>query len=100
MSKNIRRDYSGGQYYGGPGAVAKYMWRHNTIFVSTDPVAADSVDYDVILDRQIENGIIEPSERQAIVEKHNLLALAENLGLGIHRGGPIELRRAALGRSL
>lgn len=85
------------QYYGGPGPVAKYIWHHNHMFVSTDPVAIDSVGFDVILAKQIEQGIVKPEHEESVRKKHDFLARAENLGLGVFKSRPIEVRKTNLG---
>ncbi len=85
------------QYYGGPAAAAKYLWHHNTLFAASDPVALDSTGFDIILEKQIEKGIVRAEERQAIIKKYNYCAIAENLGLGVYRSREIERRSTRLG---
>lgn len=43
-----------GQYYGGPSPNARYVWENKSYYLSTDPVAMDTICFDVILDKQVE----------------------------------------------
>jgi uncharacterized Fe-S center protein len=73
------------------------MWAHNGIMVSTDPVAIDSVGLDYILAKQIEMGVVKPEEKEDVIKKHDFLARAENLGLGVYKGRDIDHRKITSG---
>lgn len=49
-----------GAYHGGPGGkVKEYMWPHETMYFSTDPVAMDHVGWKVIDEKRAEMGLEE-----------------------------------------
>jgi uncharacterized protein (DUF362 family) len=74
---------------GGPGGAPQ--WRPNSLILSLDPVAADSVALDLLDKRRREMGL------GAIRPRVRYLATAEKLGLGIADPGRINLRRVELG---
>ncbi len=82
-----------GCYEGGPAAVAKYIWQPNRIWIATDPVAADKVGWDFIFKKRIEQGIAQAGDLEHDRKTYDFLARAENLGLGVYSGKPIDHRR-------
>jgi uncharacterized protein (DUF362 family) len=74
---------------GGPGGAPQ--WRPNSIIVSRDPVAADSVALDLLDKQRKETGFGE------IRPRVRWLQTAEGLGLGIADPGRIDLKRIELG---
>ncbi len=86
-----------GCYEGGPAANAQYMWEANSIWTATDPVTADSVCWDLIAKKRIEKGIATPEQIEEGRQKYDFLVRAENLSLGMFKGGEIELREVDLG---
>jgi hypothetical protein len=85
------------QCYGGPAPNARYMWAHNSIMASTDPAAIDSVGVDYVLAKQIEMGVVKTEDKEDVIKKHDFLARAENLGLGVYKGRDIDHRKITLG---
>jgi hypothetical protein len=86
-----------GQYDRGPVPAPQFVWPHERLYVSSDPVAMDSVGFDVLLAKQIEAGRLAAEKADEVRRRHYGLAVAENLGLGVHRGREIDLRRVKLG---
>ncbi len=86
-----------GQYDRGPVPAPQFVWPLERLYVASDPVALDSVGFDVLLAKQIEAGRLPAARAEEIRKKHYGLAVAENLGLGIHRSRPIETRTVVLG---
>ena len=84
------------QYAGGPAPVAKYIWRPGLVMAATDPVSFDSVSLDMIVEKQVETGFISAEEAVELKRKHDFLARAENLGLGVYRSRKIDHRRVDL----
>lgn len=80
-------------YKGGPEGVAAAVWPLNTLYFATDPVAADAVVRDVIAAKQTASGV-EMNERwqRSRAAFDTWLPRAENLGLGVFRNRPIDLR--------
>ncbi len=87
-----------GQYDRGPAPAPQFVWPHERLYLASDPVALDSVGFDVLLARQLEAGRLTPDKAEEKRRRHYGLAVAENLGLGVHRGRPIERRAARLAR--
>ena len=85
-----------GQYDRGPVPAPAFVWPLERLFLASDPVALDSVGFEILLAKQIEAGRLTPSRGDEIRLRHNTLAIAENLGLGIHRSRPIERRLVTL----
>lgn len=84
-------------YMGGPSGVSAGVWPHNTLYFATDPVAADSVTRDMIVAKQDEAGLVLNGDQQrerALFD--TWLPWAENLGLGVYRSRPLDLRSATL----
>jgi hypothetical protein len=84
------------QYDKGPVPNPQFIAAHERIYVATDPVALDSVGFDVLVAQQLAAGRLKPEQVAALRQRHYGLAVAENLGLGIHRGRPIDLRKVRL----
>jgi hypothetical protein len=85
-----------GQYDRGPGPSPSHIWPLERLYVSSDPVAMDSVGFDTLVAKQIEKGILEADKVDDLRKRHFGLAYAENLGLGVHRNRPIDLRKITL----
>ena len=85
-----------GQYDRGPVPAPQFVWPLERLYIATDPVAMDSVGFDVLLAKQIETGRLPADKAGEVRKKHYGLAVAENLGLGIHRSRPIEIRTVDL----
>lgn len=83
-------------YRGGPVGVARYIWDGNTIWVATDPVAADSTGWDFVFAKQVEVGEAESGELEGRKKENDFLARAENLGLGVYKGGTIDHHKVVL----
>lgn len=86
-----------GQYDRGPVPAPQFIWPLERLYVSTDPVAMDSIGFETLLAKQIEAGRLPAEKADEVRKKHYGLAVAENLGLGIHKGRPIEVRKVVLG---
>jgi hypothetical protein len=86
-----------GCFMGGPDGVARYIWDANTVWIATDPVAADSIAWDFIFEKQVRQGTAQPGELEERKAKYNYLVRAENLGLGIFKNRTIDHRREILG---
>ncbi len=67
-----------GCFQGGPGANPQFITEFKTILMGTDPVAVDSVGYDIILKKRIEEKIQKEDSSKGKV----FLNLAENFKLG------------------
>lgn len=85
-----------GQYDQGPGPSPKFVWPLERLYVSTDPVAMDTIGFDTLVAKQVETGRLKSEEVEALKNRHYGLAYAENLGLGVHRNRPIDLRKTTL----
>ncbi len=86
-----------GQYDRGPVPAPQFVWPLERLYVASDPVALDSVGFEVLLAKQIEAGRLPAARADEVRKKHYGLAVAENLGLGVHRARPIETRTVSLG---
>jgi hypothetical protein len=82
-----------GCFEGGPAAVAKYIWEPNRIWVASDPVAADKIGWDFIFSKRVEQGMAAEGDLEGDRKIYDFLARAENLGLGVYTGAPIDHRR-------
>lgn len=85
-----------GCYDGGPGAVARFIWNANTIWVATDPVAADHIAWEKIFARRVKEGVAQKEDWDRIIKKADKLARAEKLGLGIYARDKIIHKKAEL----
>ena len=84
-----------GVWQGGPfGPDPKFVWDYNALFVATDPVALDHVEWDIIDAKRQQMGVpgvgavgrlaADPFHREGFdVRQPQHIALAGNLGLGI-----------------
>ena len=86
-----------GCWDGGPLAVARYIWNPNSIWISSDPVASDVVGWRVIHEKRVAEGTDQPGDLEKRQSGPNFLVRAENLGLGVFKSRPIDLRKVALG---
>ena len=79
-------------FNGGPASIANYIFSPNRIMFATDPVAADTVGWDLIYQKRIEKGFNKPGD----LEKYHqdtgryYVEYAENLGLGVCKGREID----------
>lgn len=67
-----------GCYNGGPGANPQFITNYNTVLAGTDPVAVDTIGYEIILKKRIEEKIQEAD----LPRSRKFLEMAEELGLG------------------
>jgi len=86
-----------GCYDGGPAAVARYIWSSGTIWLATDPVAADRVGWEFIHAKRVKEGLAQEGDLETAFRQVDKLARAEKLGLGRFAAEGIERRRVALG---
>jgi hypothetical protein len=86
-----------GQYDRGPVPAPQFVWPLEHLYVASDPVALDSVGFETLLAKQISAGRLAADKADEVRKKHYGLAVAENLGLGVHTGRPIETRTVVLG---
>jgi uncharacterized protein (DUF362 family) len=89
-------------YHGGPLAkVGKYMWNHQTMYFSTDPVAVDKVGWGVIDKKRVEKGMLPVGEAPPDADstfyrmQPEHIEIAGALGLGVYKD--IDLREFRLG---
>ncbi len=82
-----------GCFNGGPGANPQFICNYNSILISTDPVAMDRIAYDIITEKRISEGIQKTSRPDVL----KFLAMASELGLGIHDMDKIDSRLFDLG---
>ncbi len=85
-----------GQYDRGPVPAPKFVWPLERLYIATDPVAMDSVGFEVLLAKQIAAGRLPAEKAEGVRERHYGLAVAENLGLGIHKSRPIDIRTVSM----
>jgi hypothetical protein len=85
-----------GQYDRGPVPAPQFVWPLEHLYVASDPVALDSIGFETLLAKQIDAGRLAADKADEVRKKHYGLAVAENLGLGIHTGRPIETRAVVL----
>jgi hypothetical protein len=86
-----------GQYDRGPVPAPQFVWPLERLYIATDPVALDSIGFEVLLAKQVAAGRLAADKIAEVRKRHNGLAIAENLGLGVHQGRPIETRKVVLG---
>jgi hypothetical protein len=87
------------QYDKGPGPNAKFIWTPKKIWCATDPVSLDKIGFEEIFNKRVEVGMHKADELDAFYEEYNYLAIAENLGLGVFKSRPIDLRKSELGQA-
>jgi hypothetical protein len=85
------------QYDRGPGASPSHVWRADTLMVATDPVALDSIGFDIIAEKRLAEAVDTPEGIEEARTRFDFLVRAENLGLGVHRGRTIDRRRVVIG---
>ena len=85
------------QYDRGPVASPSHVWHTDTLMVATDSVALDSVGFDIIADKRLAEGVDTSEAIEEARARFDYLVRAENLGLGVYRGRPIDRRRVAIG---
>jgi hypothetical protein len=73
-----------GCYEGGPSPAARYIWRPETIWLGTDPVAVDHIAWDTVINKRIAEGIVPPEEKAKENQLLDQLVRAEKLGLGVY----------------
>lgn len=90
-------------YHGGPGGkVGKYMWAHNTMYFSTDPVALDKTGLKVIDAKRAEVGMLpiataKPDKDSTFLNMQvEHIEIAGALGLGMFDDKKIDVRRFKL----
>jgi hypothetical protein len=89
-----------GAYHGGPGRkVEKYVWEHNTMYFSTDPVAMDKVGWKAIDEKRAAAGMLPIATAKPDADSTFLnmqvehIEIAGALGLGVFEDAKIDLRR-------
>lgn len=85
------------QYDKGPVPASAFVAPFERLYAATDPVALDTVGFDVITALQLEKGSLKPDRVDVLRQRHYGLAYAENLGLGVHKGRALDLRKVKLG---
>ena len=86
-----------GQYDRGPVPAPQFVWPLGRLYVASDPVALDSVGFETLLAKQVAAGRLPAEKADAVRQRHYGLAVAENLGLGVHKGSPIDVHVVELG---
>lgn len=93
-----------GAYHGGPNRkVARYLWEHKTMYLSTDPVAVDTVGLAVIDLKRGQMGMepivdAKPDQDSVFARMQpEFIELAGLLGLGVSDESKIDLRKIKLG---
>ncbi len=92
-----------GAYHGGPGGkVRKYVWEHNTLYFSTDPVALDKTEWKVIDAQRKTVGMLpiatakpDPDSTYLNMQVEHI-EIASVLGLGVYADDKIDVRRVRL----
>ncbi len=84
------------QYDKGPVPAPAFVVPYERLYVATDPVALDTIGFEVLTALQLEKGSLKPERVEALRQRNWGLAYAENLGLGVHKGRPIEVRKVML----
>ena len=86
-----------GQYDRGPVPAPQFVWPLERLYVASDPVAMDSVGFDVLLAKQIEAGRLPADKAERGQEEALRAGRGGEPGTGVHRDGPIETRTVVLG---
>ncbi len=87
-----------GLYNGGPGARPEFVWEHNTLYFSTDPVAMDHIGWEVIDAKRQSEGMkilveSQPDKISTFVHRQpEHVEIAGALGLGVWDRKKIDLR--------
>jgi len=77
-----------GQYEGGPMPAAQFVYDYNSLFLATDPFAADSVGHELMVQKRKEMGI-KVNDHPRYTE---YLRYAERLGLGVVDPAKVQVR--------
>lgn len=92
-----------GAYHGGPGQkVQKYVWEHNTMYFSTDPVAMDKTGWGAIDAQRKSVGMLPIATAKPDADSTYLnmqvehIEIAGVLGLGMFADNKIDVRRFKL----
>ncbi len=92
-----------GAYHGGPGRkVQKYVWEHNTMYFSTDPVALDKTGWKAIDAQRKAVGMLPIADAKPDADSSYLnmqvehIEIAGVLGLGMFADDKIDVRRFKL----
>ena len=91
-----------GLYNAGPAARPEFVWEHNTLYFSTDPVALDHIGWEVIDAKRVAVGmknLVEslPDKNSTFVHRQpEHVEIAGALGLGVWDRGKIDLRKASV----
>ncbi len=92
-----------GAYHGGPGSkVGKYVWRHETMYFATDPVALDHLGWKVIDEKRKQMGMLPVGEAPPDADstfyrmQPEHVEIAGALGLGVFDEAKMEVRRIDL----
>ncbi len=91
-----------GLYNGGPGARPEFVWEHNTMYFSTDPVATDHIGWEVIDAKRQAMGmktLVEsrPDKISTFVHRQpEHVEIAGALGLGVWDRKKIDLHKVQL----
>lgn len=90
-------------YHGGPGGkVQKYVWEHNTMYFSTDPVALDKTEWKAIDAQRKTVGMLPIATAKPDPDSNYLnmqvehIEIASVLGLGMYADAQIDVRRVRL----
>jgi uncharacterized protein (DUF362 family) len=92
-----------GLYHGGPYGDERYVWRNQTVYVSTDPVALDKIGWRVIDEKRTSAGLRpvvlsprDPPQFNFDQTKPQHIDVAGELGLGEYRPEHIDFNRRVL----
>ena len=92
-----------GAWHGGPGGkVEKYVWEHNTMYFSTDPVALDKTGWKAIAEQRKAAGMLPIATAKPDADSNYLnmqvehIEIAGVLGLGMLADEKISVRRFKL----
>jgi len=77
-----------GCFNGGPGANPQFICNYNTILAGSDPVAMDSIAYDIIAEKRIAEGLLKTPNPDVLA----FLRISSDLGLGILDKEKIDLK--------
>ena len=81
-----------GCFDGGPAANPQFICRYDTILAGTDPVAVDSIAFDMVLQKRMKEGI-QQEEREGA---RKFMEIAQELQLGVADRSRIELQAVML----
>jgi len=91
-----------GLYNGGPGGRPEFVWEHNTLYFSTDPVALDRIGWEVIDAKRVAVGMKDlfeatPDKVSTFVHRQpEHVEIAGAAGLGVWDRKKIDLRKVQL----